>query len=55
MDIEMLLDWIRDRSSSGKSMKWTDVCLEYRDIAISIKGRIGSWKQAQQAAGRLES
>ncbi len=55
MDIEMLLDWIRDRSSSGKSMKWTDVCLEYRDIAISIKGRIGSWKQARQTAGRLET
>lgn len=55
MDIEMLLDWIRHRSSSGKSMKWGDVCMEYRDIAIAIKTRIGSWKLAQQAAGRQEN
>jgi len=37
MDREMLLAWILERSLTGGSMNWTDMCLENRDVAMAIR------------------
>ncbi|WP_146601933.1 hypothetical protein [Novipirellula aureliae] len=50
MNRDTLLHWIKERHSAGRSMKFSDVCLENRDMALAVKRTFGSWRNALREA-----
>ncbi len=54
LDNETMVLWLQERQSSGKSLVWTEVCLDNRDRALAIRQRFGSWIRALEAAGLAE-
>ena len=50
-DREQLLETIRQRQVSGRTLVWTDVCLENRAFASAAKHTFGSWRRTLIAAG----
>ena len=50
-DRQQLLETIRQRQTSGKTLVWTDVCLENRAFASAAKHTFGSWRKTLIAAG----
>ena len=50
LDRDAMLLWIRNRKKSGESLTFTEVCLENRDFALSIRREFRSWARAVEAA-----
>lgn len=46
-----ILDRLRRMHTEGHSMKWTDVCLDNRTLAMAAKSAFHSWRRALVAAG----
>lgn len=52
-DRETMILWMKERQTSGKSLIWTEVCLEHRDKALAIRRTFGSWQRAVDEARDL--
>jgi hypothetical protein len=51
LDREAMLLWLRNRSESGETLVYTEVCLENRAYALAIRREFGSWVRAVAEAG----
>jgi hypothetical protein len=51
LDTNEILDRLRRMHAEGHSMKWTDVCLDNRTLAMAAKSAFRSWRRASVAAG----
>jgi hypothetical protein len=51
LDTNEILDRLRRMHAEGHSMKWTDVCLDNRTLAMAAKSAFRSWRRALVAAG----
>jgi hypothetical protein len=54
IDKQKVLDALRAWSTSGHSMRWSDVCLENRALALAAKRAWHGWHRALVAAGLVE-
>ncbi len=45
-----MIQWLRNRQSTGQSLTYSEVCLENRDYALAIRREFRSWIRALNAA-----
>ncbi len=45
-DREAMLLWLQHRRAAGQSLTYSEVCLEHRDKALSIRRTFGSWSKS---------
>lgn len=55
LDRKVMILWLQQRQAAGKSLKWTEICLENRDYALAIRRTFGNWRDAIDAAGVREA
>ncbi len=51
LSAEAMILWLQERHQRGQSLVWTEVAMENRDQALSIKRQFGSWRKALVEAG----